>query len=91
VPIAAEFAGRNGLLTFDQDLVDQALSPANWILHMDPSGIQVADSAEVIVPNQVAVGFSVAAEGLSLEYLATPPDVVGTNGLDVAAFDWPLL
>jgi hypothetical protein len=88
VPIAGEYAGRNALITFDKDLVDQALSAANWVLHLDPSGTLGAEEAEVIPPNQVALGFAVAAEGLSLEYLATPPDVVGAppNNLAVVAF-----
>lgn len=93
LPIAVEVGGRDVLITFDKDLVDQPLDPANWVLNLDPSGTQTADSAAVIVPNQVTLGFSTAFVALSIEYFATPPDVEGTppNGLDVAPFVFPLV
>ena len=43
----------------------------------------------VVVPNQIQLTFAgtPGANAASIQYLATPPDVVGTNGLPVAPFE----
>jgi hypothetical protein len=93
-PVAVELGGRDAVITFDQALFDPGvpLSAANWVLHLDPSGTLGAESANVIVPNQVSLEFAVASEAVSLEYFASPPDVVGAppDGLAVQAFVWEL-
>lgn len=89
-------SGTDLTITFDKNLVVQPIAASNWVLHLDPSGTLAPVTAMVVgaTPTEVELNFSLAAEALSIEYLGTPPDVVGAppppGGLDVVAFIWPL-
>ncbi|MCI0675659.1 MAG: hypothetical protein L0Y42_07790 [Phycisphaerales bacterium] len=76
-------------ITFSAPLVNQPTALANWVLNLIPSGTVGPTIASVAVPNQVQLTFAGAPGGNadSIEYLATPPDVVGTNLAPVAAFE----
>lgn len=76
-------------ITFNKPLVNQPTALANWVLNLIPSGTVGPTIAAVGVPNQVQLTFAGSPGGSaeSIEYLATPPDVVGTNGLDVLPFE----
>ncbi|MCI0365031.1 MAG: hypothetical protein L0219_14230 [Phycisphaerales bacterium] len=88
------FAAWNGglnvlTITFSSSLVNQPTALANWVLNLIPSGSVGPTIAAVVVPNQVQLTFAGTPgdEAESVEYLATPPDVVGTNLAPVAAFE----
>ena len=78
-------------ITFDKNLVDQPTALTNWVLNLVPSGTDQPTVASVLVPpgNQVQLTFSSAVGGSaeSIEYLATPPDLVGINALNVLPFE----
>ncbi|MCI0363469.1 MAG: hypothetical protein L0219_06270 [Phycisphaerales bacterium] len=91
VPTFAEWNGGLNVLTitFNKPLVNQPTALANWVLNLIPSGTDQPTVATVIVPNSVQLTFGSAVGGnaLSIQYLAAPPDVVGTNGLDALPFE----
>lgn len=97
LPIAGTFEPATGemRLTFDQDLVVGVLDDRNWELIGD-SHDWATDETEIFAPEpRVVVGIFSQEDprppGNLVDYSAGVPDLVGQNGLPVAAFaDFPL-
>ncbi len=88
VPVSAVFVSDVVLaVTFDKPLAapPEPLIAGNWVA--DFGGIvPLAAMVWGASPDQVRLTFGSQPDVETVSYLASPPDVVGANGLDVQAF-----
>jgi hypothetical protein len=101
VPVAAGYSvGLNvWTVVFDQSLQPGVSSSANW--QGVREGAPSSYDAFVVLADPTIAGNVVTGQGTitipgsgpsRISYAATPPDLVGTNGLPVAAFvDYPVV
>lgn len=75
-------------VTFNGPLQSLPTALGNWVLHLVPSGT-VGPTVTNVSGSQVQLTFAgtPGTNAESIQYLATPPDLVGTNGANVAPFD----
>src|SRR5688572_25496828 len=83
VPVNADYNRTSGVMTvtFNKPLVNQPTALVNWLLTLQTAATEMPTGSLVVPPTEVQLQFSMGLELLeSIEYFATPPDVVGTNG-----------
>lgn len=90
VPVKADWLDDlNGLqVTFDKDLRSADYAENNWRLRVAGRRRRLLNAflfGTRVIRSQTQP-FGLPVIGNSVDYLATPPDVVGTNGLPVEAF-----
>jgi hypothetical protein len=81
------------VLHFSEPLMNVPSAVGNWVLGLSPSGNASPSTTTVVLPQDIRLQFAPGLTAATIRYDASPPDVVGANGVPVAAFEvtlpWP--